>query len=264
MAGKHDQGVPIVLVDANRLHREAFKQLLQTTPFDVRAEYHSTAAALTDPVMPPQPGILVLRLTERHVNVDDIAQLSGAYPDLKVVLLGDSIPDRQVLLHAFHAGAAGFILSNISVEAFTHMLGLVMAGELVVPSRVLLKFLTTGTEIAHRPSPEDAQMLSPREAQVLRYLLDGHSNKGIARHLGLTEATVKLHLRTMLRKIGVENRTQAAIWAIRHGFERRTALRKRRQAAAAPPPGASDWRRKSALSRAGAFSSPPDPSPASQ
>jgi two-component system nitrate/nitrite response regulator NarL len=60
----------------------------------------------------------------------------------------------------------------------------------------------------------DADRLSPREKEILSHLVEGHSNKGIARILGITEATVKVHLKSLLRKIGVENRTQAAIWAL--------------------------------------------------
>ena len=62
--------------------------------------------------------------------------------------------------------------------------------------------------------------LSPREMQILRHLLDGDSNKLIGKHLDITEATVKVHLKSLLRKIGVANRTQAAIWAMNNGVEK--------------------------------------------
>jgi two-component system nitrate/nitrite response regulator NarL len=60
----------------------------------------------------------------------------------------------------------------------------------------------------------DVDRLSPREREILSHLVEGHSNKGIARILGITEATVKVHLKSVQRKIRVENRTQAAIWAL--------------------------------------------------
>lgn len=62
------------------------------------------------------------------------------------------------------------------------------------------------------------QALTPRESEILMHLMTGESNKGIARHLGTTEATVKVHLKSVLRKIPATNRTQAAIWAMDNGF----------------------------------------------
>lgn len=60
--------------------------------------------------------------------------------------------------------------------------------------------------------------LSERESDIIRCLVHGKTNKLIARHLGITESTVKVHLKTILRKLRVSNRTQAALWAVQHGF----------------------------------------------
>ena len=66
--------------------------------------------------------------------------------------------------------------------------------------------------------------LSQRELDIIRRLADGHSNKTIAKELSITEATVKVHLKTVLRKMGVANRTQVAIWAVQHGVVKATSM----------------------------------------
>jgi two-component system nitrate/nitrite response regulator NarL len=130
----------------------------------------------------------------------------------KVVLLasetaGLTMSDDEI------APLSGLLTYGLSAEAFVRSLHLIGAGERVFPR-----------ELAGKRKPEappsagdarsDGVRLSPREKEVLAHLVDGSPNKMIARHLGMTEATVKVHLKSVLRKIRVENRTQAAIWAL--------------------------------------------------
>jgi two-component system, NarL family, nitrate/nitrite response regulator NarL len=112
------------------------------------------------------------------------------------------------------ASLSGVLTYDLSADAFVRSLRLICSGERVFPCEL--------TQERKRPaaSPPDIEprsggtRLSPREKEVLLDLVEGHSNKAIARHLGMTEATVKVHLKSVLRKINVENRTQAAIWAL--------------------------------------------------
>jgi two-component system nitrate/nitrite response regulator NarL len=81
-------------------------------------------------------------------------------------------------------------------------------------------------DVAEAPGPSDAagaaRGLSPRELQILRALVNGRSNKAIARELSISEATVKVHLKALLRKVRVNNRTQAAVWALNQGLDHKT------------------------------------------
>jgi two-component system nitrate/nitrite response regulator NarL len=149
---------------------------------------------------------------------------------------------------AFGAGASGYFVNVISCDAFIKSIELVAMGEIVFPPAFLSFALDTkrghGTKAALSDENERASFvttedtvapqLSPRETSVLRCLIEGDSNKIIARKIGIADATVKVHVKAILRKIGVHNRTQAAIWAKNHG-----ALARAELSNAAPPSGRS-------------------------
>jgi two-component system, NarL family, nitrate/nitrite response regulator NarL len=130
------------------------------------------------------------------------------------------------------AGVDGFCLGASAPDVLIKSLELVMLGETVLPSEVLRSILHGSLQrpeqprhdhAAQDPKPSDLMgcKLSAKETQVLSYLCDGSSNKIIAHKLDITEATVKVHVKAILRKIGASNRTQAAMWASqrlpRHG-----------------------------------------------
>jgi two-component system, NarL family, nitrate/nitrite response regulator NarL len=98
-------------------------------------------------------------------------------------------------------------------DAFVQSLRLISAGERVFPSGLGLDIRPQAPSAGTEPGRGGSQ-LSPREREILSHLVTGHSNKAIARDLGITEATVKVHLKSVQRKIRVDNRTQAAIWAM--------------------------------------------------
>jgi two-component system nitrate/nitrite response regulator NarL len=113
---------------------------------------------------------------------------------------------------AFHAGANAYLAAVTSSEALIKSLELVMAGAAIFPFETLSKVLGnngTSRRVAHR-----GNTLTPRQKTILGCLADGISNKDIARKLDTTEATVKVHMKEILRKLGVQNRTQAAMWAL--------------------------------------------------
>jgi two-component system nitrate/nitrite response regulator NarL len=130
----------------------------------------------------------------------------------------------------FKVGATGYLVSTMSCDAFVKSIELVMMGETVFPPSFLTSALDTKTEPRRKAavSGEDegailvtredatAPQLSPRELAILRCLISGNSNKCIARKIDIAEATVKVHVKAILRKIRVQNRTQAAIWGMNH------------------------------------------------
>jgi two-component system nitrate/nitrite response regulator NarL len=122
------------------------------------------------------------------------------------------------------AGLDGYLLSDLSPAALVQSLQLVLLGEKVFPTS-LAALLVSGLTDNVVTMPGGGRGLSEREGQILRFLVHGESNKMIANHLGITEATVKVHLKTVLRKIGALNRTQAAIWALNNGLDQASAVR---------------------------------------
>jgi two-component system nitrate/nitrite response regulator NarL len=118
---------------------------------------------------------------------------------------------------AMAGGARGFLPKDISAEALQISLALVVLGEDIFTAPASLR--GHGVSAIRSPSPASAvgnlrAPLSGRETQILRCLQDGLPNKTIARDLDMAEATVKVHLKALLRKINVENRTQAAVWSM--------------------------------------------------
>jgi two-component system, NarL family, nitrate/nitrite response regulator NarL len=130
---------------------------------------------------------------------------------VKLVALASESNSRKLELNDI-AALSGVLTYDLSLTAFVRSLRLICLGERVFPRDLAMERRPQGLS---SPEPQsDGVRLSPREKEILSHLLAGHSNKLIARELGITEATVKVHLKSVLRKIRVENRTQAAIWAL--------------------------------------------------
>jgi two-component system nitrate/nitrite response regulator NarL len=122
---------------------------------------------------------------------------------------------RAALEKAVSWGADAYLLKEISSDALDRSLRLVMLGQQIF-STGLMKSIAEAE--ADEPKPADPlKNLSRRERQILLCLVDGRSNKEIARVLGISEATTKIHLKGLLRKVNAHNRTQVAVWARRNG-----------------------------------------------
>jgi two-component system nitrate/nitrite response regulator NarL len=143
-------------------------------------------------------------------------------------------PDVDEAISAFRAGANAYLANVTSGDALIKSLELVIAGATIFPFDILSTILGKGR--TSQPLDVDASnigsanisALSRAEKVILSCLADGSSNRVIARKLGIAEATVKVHVRAILRKIRVRNRTQAALWALNHGtipFARRSGKR---------------------------------------
>ena len=114
---------------------------------------------------------------------------------------------------AFRAGASGYFVNVNSCDLFIKSIELVAMGETVFPSAFLSFALDTKSDHGTKAV---APQLSPQEKSILRCLIEGDSNKIIARKIDIAEMTVKVHVKAILRKIRFKNRTQAAMWAMKH------------------------------------------------
>ena len=131
----------------------------------------------------------------------------------KIVMLTNE-PDCRGLAPEQIGALSSILTYDSSAAVFVRSIRLICSGERVFPRELTER--SKSQTLLHENSPprSDVYRLSPRESEILSHLVDGHSNKGIARILGITEATVKVHLKSVQRKIRVDNRTQAAIWAL--------------------------------------------------
>jgi two-component system nitrate/nitrite response regulator NarL len=199
-----------ILIEPNRLFREGLKHLLSGTRFEVGAEFNTVDLALAAAETAETVDLVI---TGQPVTDDaDLRALREAFPTARIVVLADAL-SVDVLRAAMGGGADGFLIKTVSPEALIQSLQLILLGEKVFPTTLapmLLDMTAAGPQHSVRG-------LSPREREILQLLVTGASNKLIATRLGITEATVKVHLKTLLRKIDVNNRTQAAIWAMNNG-----------------------------------------------
>jgi two-component system, NarL family, nitrate/nitrite response regulator NarL len=233
------QDVPILIIDSLMLFREGLRRIVFEAGFQ--------CVWCSD-----QPPVTPLRNLADHVapiliigtELDEagvaIRQVKKLYPACRVILLLSCV-DHDQLVATRHSGANTMLLNSSSCETLLLTLKLVMNGVTVLPTdmvdalleaRELPNIIPNMINVANDTDDvvlapvadltETAFGLSERELSVLRGLRDGSSNKEIARNLGITEATVKVHVKAILRKAGVRNRTQVAVWSSKLGQARMT------------------------------------------
>ncbi len=215
--------INVFLIDANKLFREGMKRLFEGTPFNVVGEAGSLREGLSALGTGTNPDLILIDLPSgADEEVDAMRTLRENHPSIRIVILTNDLETRR-LSAALGAGAGGYLLKDIACEALMQSLKLVMMGEKVFPTHLAELLVSGRTEDMGAELPTRRKGLSQREVQILRCLLNGNSNKMIANHLNITEATVKVHLKSLLRKINASNRTQAAIWALNNGIGDQTA-----------------------------------------
>jgi two-component system nitrate/nitrite response regulator NarL len=153
--------------------------------------------------------------------ISQIGDIRAAAPSARIVVLTQAIRvDR--LADALTAGVDGYLAKNLSADALLQALRLVLLGEKVLPTDLADLLTTRHTPWPNR-QPHAMNGLSDREMQILACLVNGDQNKQIAQALNISDGTVKVHLKAILKKTGAQNRTQAAIWAMDHGISRNLA-----------------------------------------
>jgi two-component system nitrate/nitrite response regulator NarL len=214
--------VDTVLVGSKTLMREGLKGLLAGTSINIVAETQRLCDVVST-LAGRRLDLVLVDVTEFSDEFEDsLRELKVQLPALRVVMLTDVL-DAQQLSASLAAGIDGYLMKEISCGALLQSLHLVMVGEKVFPTE-LATLLINGTPAAPRSGRRTLgdqvrdRGLSEREKQILQCLAQGDSNKTIANRLEITEATVKVHVKSLLRKIEATNRTQAAIWAVNQGL----------------------------------------------
>ncbi len=164
---------------------------------------------------------------EFNVVTEQIGYFRENHPGGRIAVVTDRYRLGE-LISAFRAGASGYFVDVMTCDVFIKSIELVMMGEAVLPPVLLPYVLRSEPDRTDDTNPREennaailvaadntiASQLSPRERLILRCLIEGDSNKAIARKIDIAEATVKVHVKAILRKIRVQNRTQAAIWGM--------------------------------------------------
>lgn len=212
--------VSVAIVSDNSLAREGLARVLDGDELTVVESHASSQCLAKAKERQISPEIVILDMADDENNCAEVASCRRTLPDAKVVILSNCF-NFEMMFEAFKAGVEAYIVKRIDCEALIESLKLVHLGEKVLPSELAGGFPArwTGRVLPSMPEREAISSLSEREIETLRYLILGSPNKVIAGHLDISEATVKVHVKAILRKLGAQNRTQAAIWAVNNGVE---------------------------------------------
>jgi DNA-binding NarL/FixJ family response regulator len=221
-----------ILVGKSILLREGLAKILRSANFRILASVSCADDLLANKVHPQRPLFLIVHTGDDFdAVVEQIELLCDRHPSGRIAIVADHYRLDE-LVSAFRAGANGYFVDVMACNIFIKSIELVMMGETIFPPAFLSSVLDSEGDHLGEPVPRDKEnsqeilitaeeaippQLSPREKSILRCLVEGDSNKCIARKSDITEATVKVHVKAILRKIRVHNRTQAAIWAMNNG-----------------------------------------------
>jgi len=207
--------IRVLVADDHAVVREGLRTFLELQEgIEVVAEAGDGAEAI-ELAERLRPNVILMDLVMPKLDgLDAMRVLQQGLPEARVIVL-TSFADDEKLLPAIRAGAAGYLLKNVQPQELARAIRAAHAGEALLDPAVAARLVEA---IAERGSDERAHQLTPREREVLELIGRGLSNKRIARELGVAEKTVKTHVSHVLGKLGVSDRTQAALYAVRTGL----------------------------------------------
>jgi DNA-binding NarL/FixJ family response regulator len=226
--GRSGDKTTILLVDDHALFRVGMRNILEReTGFDIVGEADDTRSAF-DMSVQLSPDIILMDLSlPAPGGIETTQRIKRELPSAGIIVLAVN-EDEDALFDAIKAGAAAFILKDVAPDDLVAIIRRVASGEYLindkvfakpaVASRVLKEFRELaiyGQEAAPIFAP-----LSPREVEILDNIAQGMTNKQVAYALSISEQTVKNHMSSILRKLSVNDRTQAVVYAMRQGWIR--------------------------------------------
>jgi two-component system nitrate/nitrite response regulator NarL len=208
----------VLIIDDHRLFREGLQSLLQRRNIDVVAAVGdgNEGLKLAKELSPD-----VILLDMRMPIIDGISvliQLRKYELTMPIVILTTS-SNEQDLLDALKNGASGYLLKDMEPDALVTALRDINGGKTVVATHltsVLVRFIQGDMTTTEKQGPFSE--LTPRESEILKLIADGQGNKLIARNLGISDGTVKLHVKAVLRKLELHSRVEAAVMYIEHHY----------------------------------------------
>lgn len=218
-----------MLVEDHPLFRQGLRRIIDASDtIEIVAEL-SDGGEVIARVRELEPDVVIMDINLPAKNGLLLTrELSGEFPEIHTVIL-TAYHDEEQLFHAIRSGAAAYFAKDVDPERLmagiieVHRGNFVINGEVMNESRMASWLLKQVEEKAAAGvlSNEDVFIpLSPREMEILLFITKGYSNKEVAHHLGISRQTVKNHMTSILRKLDVNDRTQAAVYALRHGWIR--------------------------------------------
>lgn len=214
--------IKVLLVDDHAVVRRGLQYYLATqTDITLVGEAGNGEEAIMK-VAELAPDVVLMDLLMPGMNgIEATQQIRQTHPNIKVIVL-TSFSDHDHVLPAIQAGANGYLLKDVQPDELAQAIRGVYNGQAQLHPRVTEQLMS---HLAEKPAPQatpvpdgNVESLTPREKEVLQWIALGKSNKEIASAFHITEKTVKTHVSNILSKLGLTARTQAAIYAIKHGI----------------------------------------------
>ena len=213
----------VLLIDDHALFREGIVGLLKRRGIEIQATGDCREGIELAQSSPPDIILLDLRMPEM-TGIEVLQKLNDLKSEVPVVMLTTSTDDRD-LSDALRNGVKGYLLKDMEPDELISSLRDIVSGKTVVApdlTSVLANLVKDGDSADPKAIPSPFSSLTPREMEILCHLAEGESNKVIARNLSISDGTVKLHVKAILRKLEVHSRVEAAVMAV----ERRLCNRK--------------------------------------
>ena len=206
----------VLVADDHSLFRDGITSLLEAAGYEVIGQVGDGEQAI-DAVQRFEPELILLDISMPRIGgLEALRKIKSDYPHIQVVMLTVSNDDDD-LFAAIQAGAGGYLLKDLNTNEFISLLEGLEKGEAAIDRKMTTRLMDGYKKLA----TEDNQVknrLTNREVELLHLMVDGTSNKGIAEKLFISENTVKYHIRNILQKLDVQNRTEAVGLAIKKGL----------------------------------------------
>jgi DNA-binding NarL/FixJ family response regulator len=213
-----DKPISVVVADDHSLFRDGITSLLEAAGYNVVDQSNDGQGAL-DAVRKTHPDLVLLDISMPKMDGLEALQLIKAeFPETKVVILTVSEEDDD-LFSSIRAGADGFLHKDLDASEFLEMLAGLERGEAAITRKTAARLMSGFQQLTEQT--ENADALTKREIQLLHWMVEGHSNREIAKELFISENTVKYHIRNIFQKLEVQNRTEAVAYALREGLIRK-------------------------------------------
>lgn len=215
--------VRVLVVDDQRLVREGIASLLGIQPGITVVGTAADGKAAVNAALELAPHVVLMDVRMPEMDgVETAAVLHRRTPEIRVIML-TTFDDEEYVLEALRAGASGYLLKDLPAADLAQAVRLANAGVAQLDSSVtasLAAALARGgaRPVAPPPAPRPADVLTAREIDILRLVATGSTNREIAGRLFLSEGTVKNHISRILGRLGLRDRTQAAVYAHDHGL----------------------------------------------
>jgi DNA-binding NarL/FixJ family response regulator len=208
--------IKLLIADDHEVVRQGLKGLLADTEVKIVAEA-ATGSKAVEYALNNDPDVVLLdnRMPDGD-GLTALGRIKRDKPDMPVLMLS-TFDNPTYIARAVALGASGYILKGCTREHLLQCIRTAAAGESTWTRDELRR--VSGVLTIARPAADVDVPLTPRESEVLRQLASGLTNKEIAEELDISFETVKEHVQRILRKIGVSDRTQAAVWAVRKGLD---------------------------------------------